>query len=708
MSDLHHLKMINGICQKKVFNLFKMVLILAGALDAFSMAAAVTVNSEEIIQKNQWVHQHLLNTTSLPPFSFTYSGQASSVILPSWTRTETDTVLDANRTQHVITWMKNDVQVQCVAVEYTDYPEVEWTVYLKNLGVSNTPVIENIQGLDTSLSRGNGPEFVLNGIKGDFTAPDSYEPYQTTLVSNSVATFAPPESGKSSDGPKGWPYFNLQTPGGGVILAIGWPGQWASSFTRDQADTLRIQAGQELTHLYLKPGETIRTPLIAMLFWQGTNIVRAQNLWRHFYIAHVIPRVDGQPQGPLKQIQVGGDDAPYVQTFLDARIIPDICWRDAGAGGTTWYPSDSGPYAQGGHPLQPTLANNPWLNTGTWEIDARKFPNGFRPFSDWVHEHKMKFVLWFEPERVGSPTSWLGKNHPDWLLPPTSSTVGAILNLGNPQALNWLINHVDGLIKSQGIDWYREDMNGCGPLTAWREQDAPDRQGITENMYVQGHLKFWDELKRRNPGLSIDSCASGGRRNDLETMRRAVPLLRSDFQFPDSQTGVFEGNQGHTYGLSSWLPFQGSGISTYDPYSYRSFYMASFGMGTLTPENKEAQQKAYAECSKIAPELLFGDYYPLTPYSLSETSWIAWQFDRPETGEGCVQAFRRSKSDLPSMKFELQGLDPFRTYEVVDFDTNKKSMFLGKDLMQNGLTVTLGVRGSAIFSYKVVQLAAKN
>ena len=50
----------------------------------------------------------------------------------------------------------------------------------------------------------------------------------------------------------------------------------------------------------------------------------------------------------------------------------------------------------------------------------------------------------------------------------------------------------------------------------------PDRQGITENLYVQGHLAFWDEFRRRNPYLRIDSCASGGRRNDLETIRRAV------------------------------------------------------------------------------------------------------------------------------------------------------------------------------------------
>jgi alpha-galactosidase len=191
-------------------------------------------------------------------------------------------------------------------------------------------------------------------------------------------------------------------------------------------------------------------------------------------------------------------------------------------------------------------------------------------------------------------------------------------------------------------------------------------------------------------------------------MRRAVPLLRSDFQFPDSQQHVFEGNQGHTYGLSSWLPFQGSGVLRYDPYSYRSFYMASFGMGGLTPENKAAQKKAYDECAKIAPDILFGDYYPLTPYTLKDEDWIAWQFDRPETGEGCVQAFRHPKNEQPEMTLKLQGLNPSGTYEVTNLDKPGTLSFSGKELMQNGLPVKLDARGSAVFIYKQVHPTAKN
>lgn len=629
--------------------------------------------------------------TTEPPFSFQYDGKSFGDL--PWQPTRASRKLDDHRTEHTLAYADGatGLQVRCVAVEYHDFPAVEWTVYFKNTGTTSTPILEDIQGLDARFERSDDGEFVLHGIKGDFCAADSFEPYRRPLAVNTVVKFAPPASGKSSDGPEGWPYYNLQFPGGGVILAVGWPGQWSSSFTRDDARGLRIRAGQELTRLRLRPGEEIRTPLIVLLFWQGADVVEAQNLWRRWYVEHNLPRVKGKPQPAVAQIQVGGaeKDIAYVQRFLDAGIHVDLCWRDAGSTAeTTWFPVSVGPFHK------PGMA---WLNSGTWEIDPAKYPGGFKPFTDWIHARGMQFVLWFEPERVGSPDSWLGKNHPEWLLPGTSH--GSLLDEGNPAARQWLIEHVSGLIKSQGIDWYREDMNGGGPLPAWRRNDAPDRLGMTENLYVQGHLAFWDELRRRHSGLRIDSCASGGRRNDLETMRRAVPLLRSDFQFP-SMPGVIEGNQGHTYGLSSWLPFQGTGCYLYEPYAYRSFYLPSFGMGALTADNTAAQQKAYAECRQVAP-LMLADYYPLTPYSLAQDRWITWQFNRPETGEGVVQAFRRPQSVDEVAHFKLRGLDPGESYVFTNLDSGESQAFTGCELLETGLAVSITSQpGSAVITYR--------
>ena len=96
----------------------------------------------------------------------------------------------------------------------------------------------------------------------------------------------------------------------------------------------------------------------------------------------------------------------------------------------------------------------------------------------------------------------------------------------------------------------------------WRGADAPDRQGITEIRHVTNLLAYWDELRRRHPDMLIDECASGGRRNDLEMMRRAVPLWRSD------KTMEPIGQQSMTYGLSMWIPYFGTGTVAWGDAAY--------------------------------------------------------------------------------------------------------------------------------------------
>lgn len=658
--------------------------------------SAVVATSGELAAAKGWADSAFFGEGAGAPFHFTYDGRSSGDWLLGQKPSRESGRWDRGRREDVLTWAdeKTGLRVRCAVVTYAHFPVIEWTLWLKNCGADDTPIIERVQGLDARFEgRGEG-EFILHGVRGDSCVAESFRPYALRLSPGIMKCYSPPVSGervsgKSSDGPDGWPYFNLQRPGGGVIMAVGWPGQWEASFRRDDERGARIVAGQQLTRLYLKPGEEIRSPLIALLFWEGEDLVRAQNLWRSWYVAHNLPRIDGRPQAPITHIQVEGSLKSWggVQSYLDAGVKPDICWRDAG-GRNTWYPNAGGPFTD----------KDAWLNTGTWEPDPARYPEGFRPFSDRVRERGMQFLLWFEPERVGDPQSWLGRMHPEWLIPGNS--VGSVLNLGNRLALRWLIDHVDGMVKSQGLDWYREDLNGGGYGTAWRKNDGENRQGVTENFHVQGHLAFWDELRRRNPGLHIDSCASGGRRNDLETMRRSVSLLRSDWSvrvFANEPLQV-EGNQGQTYGLSSWLPWQGAGVPNFlDRYSVRSYYLTGFGMlpgGEWTQsERKRADvRRGYEEARSIAP-LLLGDYYPLTPYSLDTNSWIAWHFHRADLDEGVVQAFRRPAAVDDTLRVQLRGLDPQRHYKIFNLDGGDEVR--GADDLARGFDIKLTEKPAA-------------
>ena len=673
------------------------------------------VSRAEMRALDDWTENHLTGKNALPPFSFVYGNIPSSEVLGRSTITAAETRLDADRTALSRIWTDGEtgLQVRCEAVVYQDFPVVEWAVYLKNTGTEDTPAISDLKGMDILLPADDSFIPLLHGRHGDYEQAECYAPFIDTLSIGTEAVFSPPGSGKSTDGPRGWPYHNLQTgESNGFIVVLGWPGQWEDRFSRVApvpGNAIRVSGGQQTFFSYLKPGEEIRTPLNLILFWKDKDTDASQNLWRRFYLAHIIPHFDGEPQQPAFEIQCSPakGSIAYLQKYMDAGAKPDISWQDA-----NWYPSAKGPYGPNGwrdksfpYWLDPTKFDT-WLNTGTWEIDSTRFPDGFKDFSKFANEQDIQFLVWFEPERVGDPTSWLGTNHPEWLLP---NILGDILDEGKPEARMWLTDHIDRFIKENGLVWYREDMNGGGPGPAWRNNDGDGRIGITENHYVKGHLAYWDSLKARNPGLHIDACASGGRRNDLETMKRAVPLLRSDFQW-NHMKNLLRGNQGHTYGLSSWFPFQGSAAYDTTMYAARSFYLPLFGTAGLTDGNKGYVKRVYDEHRAVAEEMLYGDFWPLTPYCIGPEAWIAWQFDRPETGTGVIQAFRREECDT-SITLRLRGLDPRAEYFFYDFDEGIPGddpgnglRFKGKDLMGTGLTVTATENPQAkVFLYRKVK-----
>jgi alpha-galactosidase len=661
------------------------VILLAAWGGSAALAQPIAATPKEMDAARQWAARFDAASAKAvePPFSFSYDGKPSAQLLKQWKQTQTSHRLDDQRFERTTIWTDatTGLEVRCVSVTYADYPVVEWTVYFKNTGRAATPILADIQGMDVTFPGDGKGNFVLRSIRGDDCGPSSYQPTLLNIGKGAVQRFAS-AGGRPTYG--GYPYFNVEcSPGQGIIAVLGWPGQWAAQFECDQSARLRIRGGQELTRLKLLPGEDIRTPLSLLMFWQGDN-VRTHNLWRRWMLAHNTPRIKGEP--PLPATYTMGETAVALKPVASAELADidalvksgntfDYWWIDAG-----WYPMKGS-----------------WGETGTWIPDPERFPKGIKQVSDYAHSKGMKFVLWFEPERV-APGSWLATHHPQWIL---GGANGGLLNLGNPEARKWVIEHVCRFIKEQGVDLYREDFN-IDPLAYWRNNDASDRQGMTENLHIQGHLAYWDELRRRFPDNLIDSCASGGRRNDIETLRRAVPLLRSDYKGNGSPE-VIVANQGHTYGLAMWVPFHGTGEFYNDNYSYRSHLCPA--MGTCNDPNKKPVdwrplKKALADWQAIGAELL-GDYYPLTPYSLSEDEWMAWQFNRPETGTGVVQAFRHVNSVYESIRVRLQGLEKGAVYTLTNLDSPGSTEMTGRELSDRGLLVGINApRGTAIIVYK--------
>ena len=147
----------------------------------------------------------------------------------------------------------------------------------------------------------------------------------------------------------------------------GLAGPVGGQFDRDDAKTLRIRAGQELTHFKLHPGEEVRSPLVVLQFYKG-DWIRGQNFWRRWMVAHNIPRPGGKlvpthygacwsdPLHPVGEIEMA-----ILNGYIREKIPLEFYFIDAG-----WYPSKG----------------DWWTDAGTWEVDKERFPKGIREISD--------------------------------------------------------------------------------------------------------------------------------------------------------------------------------------------------------------------------------------------------------------------------------------------------------------------------------------
>ena len=279
-----------------------------------------------------------------------------------------------------------------------------------------------------------------------------------------------------------------------------------------------------------------------------------------------------------------------------------------------------------------------------------------------------------------------------------------LFRLHDERARKWLTDYIDVQITDAQLTWLRWDFN-IEPLGFWKRNDEPDRQGITEIQHIEGLYAMWDDLRRRHPGLVIDNCASGGRRIDLETCSRGLPLWHSDMQCSGPHPAADQLQNG---GLFRWVPMHGCGNFGLEPsYVFRSEMTAGNVMvagnakgqlSTGAPDSAELVKKTVAIYRKLRPYMI-GDFYPLFAHDESESVWYGYQFDNPRLNAGYAIVFRREKSADSAKSIALRGIDGKATYEITYEDVPGKKTLKGSEL--SALKVDIpSAPGSAIVYYK--------
>jgi len=573
---------------------------------------------------------------------------------------------------------------------FAAFPAVDWVLEFANTGTENTPIISAILPLDTVWTQEKDSAVTLHHAKGSLCAMDDFQPLTDCLYPGGALTLAP-IGGRSSNGTL--PFMNLQGQNGGMVLAIGWSGQWSAKFIRDEQG-VQLRAGMERTHLRLYPGETIRTPRLLRIDWSGNDPMQGNNLLRRLILAHYTPRVNGElavpPVAHMTMSTYHFTRTTSEENELDAlahahALGVESFWIDA-----CWYGA-SGFW---------------WQDVGDWRVYPGRFPNGLKPIGDAARQAGMGFILWFEPERVFESAE-LMTEHPEFLtiLPGNQN---ALFQLGDPAARAYMTENISGIIADSGMTTYRQDHN-FDPLPYWQAMDVSDRIGMAEIRHIEGLYAMWDELRQRHPGLTIDNCASGGRRIDLETTRRAYPLWRSDFSDiggPQFGQGLQIGDQLQTAGLSRWVPLHTAAVWTFSPYAFWSAMSTGVVLYCdIRTENFPGEQAAagIAMLKRLRPYYL-GDFYPLLPLTTNAHDWCACQYHRPDQQAGFALFLRRHESPFPIMQTALHEIDEAADYQVslnVDFSAPAPRRMSGKELLD--LQISIDDRpGAVLMEYQRV------
>lgn len=626
------------------------------------------------------------------PFSFVMNGKSSDDFISGWNK-KTEIHEDDNSNELITATYTDPNSGLVITLEgkiYSSYPGIEYLLYIENTGNTDSEVITDLKSLnlDFPLEAQDG-QYTFKTSKG--CANTGYgDQFDFSLVSKKCKAGDSEQykcgGGRSSS--NGWPYFDIYGNGCGLFLAIGWTGQWICDLT-NTGSCVNMKAGMEYFGSYIKPGEKIRTPSYTFMYYEAEPD-DAHNMFRRFILGeYTYEGPDGKvTELPLSLGWMGHGEKSTISDIKRVKFnkypIENI-WVDAG-----WYGSSTA--TENGNSTCDSWA----VDVGNWNINPSVFPNGFSSVTKLAHDSGIKYTVWFELERATVGSEMYNKFRDYYL--PYESGGNVLLNLGDESAYSWMLGYLTDFIRDNGIDIYRQDFN-IEPLVYWNDADEPNRVGMTETYYITNLYRLFDELHKAFPSLIIDNCASGGRRLDIEMMRRSVSLFRTDYMCGNySETGfaypdcAVEAIQSQIQSINYWLPISGSGTpgntNVYsDSYIIRSLMSSGICVNLPSDDTDKNAVKLLKEASEVR-KYYSGDFYQLIPATFDKKSVLAYECYRTDLEEGIVMIFCRPECDTETVTLNIKGLDGDGEYVITDADDNKYSFTaLGKEL-NDGYTVT--------------------
>ena len=293
-------------------------------------------------------------------------------------------------------------------------------------------------------------------------------------------------------------------------LSLAWSGNNVHTVEREMVGRTQIGAGELLLpgEVILAVGETYDAPTVIATY-SNQGIDGASDRLHRFQRARAAHPTNIRP----RPVSLNVWEAVYMNHDLaKLTALAEV----AGRIGVERFVLDDGWFG---------ARRDDTAGLGDWVVSAEVWPNGLKPLIDVVKANGMEFGLWFEAEMV-NPNSDLYRAHPEWIMQadgrtPVEARWQQVLDLTHPGAYDHVLGQVDAILSEYDIAYIKWDHNR--PITDAGHFDRAAVRAQTQAIY-----RLFDELKRRHPGLEIESCASGGGRIDLGMIDHADRFWASD------------------------------------------------------------------------------------------------------------------------------------------------------------------------------------
>ena len=442
----------------------------------------------------------------------------------------------------------------------------------------------------------------------------------------------------------------------------------------------RLGLAEEATHRTLAPGETAFSPPVHFTATYGDINTCTTKLHSHIrgFMSLEPPR---EPKFPVTYNHCGYTHCvpmPYEVLANEIDMAKDI--------GAELFIVDAGWYGKGA---------DYGVSAGDWEENTLLGGRLSEVF-DYARSRGLMCGLWMEPERV-SPSSDFGKGAPaDWFIHIDGGN-WYVMDLSNPEVLEYMFELIAGKIKKYRLDLFRLDYNAeiftGGELTM---------DGVTEQTmwkHIDALHLLYERLRGMFPGIYFENCSSGGGRNDGAMMRRFHWGQISDNWAPYQEVRIFNGI---SLGMA---PEQCSSIlginldRTDADFAVRAGIFGQMCISGYAPSPDAANAellerwKHNIEMHKsfIRPMHRKSTLYHHTPIQdfsdLGEN--VVLEMVSQDQTKCAAGIFRLPLSKESEYIFRPMGLDISRSYSVLFDNSGKTAVMTGEALHSSGVRVVL-------------------